>query len=648
MIKFSTFDLTPSNKKEWLITNGNGGYASSTTIGMNTRKYHGLLVSSSQKVLLSKFEEKISNGKDEFYLSTNQYPGKIYPEGYKNLIEFEFENYPKFLFLAGNSKIEKKIKMIKGKDTTLISYRLVEGESADIFVRPLLFPRKTHQDPTTEDKKIEFEVYQDSLHFFGQEPFTIKASDGRFVTSQENYRNVIYEEEQKRGYPYCETLFSPGVFEAHLSEGKSFHLVVSKEKLTPSEALNILDRQELQKKHLLRLYEEKNFTPTDFASALILAADSFVCKSKNRYFIKAGYHWFSEWGRDTMISIPGLLLCTGKEAIAREILLDWSKKLKDGLLPNFISEDGEVNYNSSDASLWYINAVFEYLSYTNDYSFVFKYLWRSMKNIFSEYVQGNEIVRMDGDCLLKVRSASTWMDAQINGSQVTPRNGKPIEINALWYSDLCIIFHLASIAKENKTKELVSTTIEEVKNSFSKFLSTDGHLFDVIEPNDLAFRPNQVFAISLPYSPLNQVQKKYLFNIIRSKIYTPIGLYSLAPNERKYHDTYCGNQIERDLAYHQGMIWPWLLGPFYQAQLNVYPDSAKQIISSLRPLWEIMKKENIGTLPEIFEPKTGKPAGAFSQAWSIAEVLRIYTKVKKKLENIPSIEKIYQMQFNKI
>jgi predicted glycogen debranching enzyme len=444
---------------------------------------------------------------------------------------------------------------------------------------------------------------------------------------------MIYPAERERGYACTETLFSPGVFSAKLQRGDELHLAASVEGLSPSEALDLLDRQAFRKTHLLKSYEGQNgIERTDFSDALLSASDSFVNTDGKRHWITAGFHWFSEWGRDSMICLPGLLLCTGRHAMAREVLFAHAGRVEDGLLPNFIDESGQAHYNSSDASLWYLNAVREYVEWTGDFDFVQQRLWKSMRGVLSGYMQGNGLVRMEGDCLLRVLSpSSTWMDAQAGGSPVTPRKGKPVEINALWHSGLCFMQGLAARFADRRTEAVVAPLIEESRESFQAFVSHEGGLFDVLEPNDASLRPNQLFAVSLPHSPLNGLQKKHVFNLIRSRLYTPLGLHTLSPSDSRYCGTYSGGPSQRDSAYHQGMAWPWLLGAFYDAQLSIHPGSERQVLSSLRPVWEAMKsgKGCIGSLPEMYEPATGKPSGAISQAWSVAEVLRIYTKVKR-------------------
>ncbi len=624
-----------SKGREWLVSNGIGGYASSTAIGMNTRKYHGLLVAQAKElggraVLLSKMEETARVSGEEFALSANEYPGAVYPQGHTLQTGFSFESHPRFEYSCNGARIEKSVRMVRGKNAVAVSYRLISGKEARLSLRPLLSFRQIHKDPSASDKAIGFS--SDRFGFGTENPaMRLGASLGKFTPAPDNYRSMVYSAERDRGYAHAETLFSPGFFSAELRKGEELHICASLEGITPSEALEVLDRQEMRFAHLADTnYRLNGFERTDFGDALLRAADSFVVHSGRHSGIIAGFHWFSEWGRDAMISLPGLMLCTGRHALAREVLLGQCGKMEGGLLPNFIGENGEAHYNSADASLWFISAARQYVEHTGDTQFVREKLWGGMRETISSFMRGNPLAEMDSDCLLSVKSPSaTWMDAVVDGRAATPRKGKCVEMNALWHSGLRFMASLAEKFNDKRTAEVCSRTADAAGASFQKFVfSEDGRLMDTLEPNDSSLRPNQLFAISLPHSPLNGIQKRHIFNIVRSRLYTPLGLRTLDPSDPRFCGTYSGSPQERDSAYHQGMIWPWLLGAFYDAQLEAYPGTERQVLSSLRPIADAMRQGCIGTLPELYEPKSMKPAGAVSQAWSVAEVLRIYTKVK--------------------
>lgn len=654
MHSLSAFDLTPAkaHQHEWLLSNGAGGYSFSTAIGMNTRKYHGLLVApidaagkKGRHILLSKTEETAACGGKSYPLSTNAYPGAVYPTGYMHQTGFTFLRHPVFHYSLGGARLEKSVRMLHGKDAVVISYRLVSGQEVSLAIRPMLSFRHIHDDPKADAPDVQ--IAPDRYGFDAQKPSGMRmcASFGKFFAAPLDYYNMVYLEEKERGYAFAETLHSPGEFLASLRAGDELHLCASRESLAPSEALDILDRQEFRSSHLANEHARQNgIDRTDFGDSLVFAADSFVAIRDKSHSIIAGFPWFSSWTRDTMASLPGLLLCTGRHALAREILLSHSRLLREGLLPNFVDEEGAAHYNSADASLWFLNAAREYADWSGDYEFVERALWNPMREIISSYVQGNALVAMDSDCLLFVKEPSaTWMDAKVDGSSVTPRKGKPVEINALWHSSLHFVQEIAKRVGEKKTAELSSQIIEGAGGSFQKFVAAgEGSLFDVVEPNDSSLRPNQIFAVSLPNSPLNAIQKKHVYNVVRSRLYTPLGLRTLAPEDARHHEKYDGSQQQRDAAYHQGMIWPWLLGAFFDAQMEVCPGSERQVLGSLKPFYDALSRGCVGTLAEIYEPATMRPCGAVSQAWSVAEILRIYTKVKRNAIRVAdfSVERV--------
>ena len=639
MPSLSSLDFVPAQacSHELLVANGLGDYASSTAIGMNSRKYHGLLVAplkgtASRHVMLSKLEETVAVGRGNHSLSTNAYSGAIFPAGFQNQRSFSFLGHPVFTYNCGGAKIEKSVRMVHGKNTTVASYRLLSGPEASLSIRPLLSPRGIHGDPSPIQTDVPFASQEKGFSINSPAEMSVTSNQGLFTRSPDFYYGMQYAEEQQRGFPCSETLYSPGVFTAKLSRDSELHICASLESLAPHDALDLLDSQALRLPHHCEaLAKENGFSRTDFSDALVRAADSFLVSSGSRKGIIAGYHWFSEWGRDAMISLPGLLLCTGRHSFAREVLLSYASAMEGGLLPNFVDEYGEAHYNSADSSLWFANAVREYADATWDSGFIRKSLYAPLRTILENFIEGTKLVEMGKDCLLcTLEPGATWMDARVGGAPVTLRKGKPVEINALWNSYLHFMLALARHFNDEKTQAAIQPILEELPHSFQKYLSAEGHLFDLLEPNDAALRPNQLFALSLPHSPLNPLQQRHIFNIVRSKLYTPLGLRTLAPDDPRFHATYSGGPSERDSAYHQGAIWPWLLGAFYDAQLRVYPGSEPSVLSALRPFSEAMREGCMGTLPELYEPATMRPCGAVSQAWSVAEILRIYAKVKRK------------------
>ena len=638
MIALTPFDFIPAQAlaHEWTVANSLGGYSSSTAIGMNSRKYHGLLVAPlsgtfNRHVMLSKLEETVRIGERDFPISTNSYPGAYFPTGFQNQIGFKFTDHPTFIYSAGGARLEKSVRMVHGKNTVLVSYRLASGRDAKITIRPFLRPRGIHEDPSVGAADVKFEPDENEFSILKPARMRVSCSHGSFEPAPEYYYGMQYETEARRGYPASETLFSPGAFTTRLGNGDELHVCASLEMLSPASALDLLDRQAFRFQHFADSFSRTNSAGrTDFGDSLLRAADSFIIMTDLHRGIIAGYPWFSEWGRDTMISLPGLLLSTGRFPLAREILNVHAARMENGLMPNFIDEGGKAHYNSADASLWFADALRQYAEATGDYNYIRQQMWPALRSMLSSYMRGNGLISMDSDCLLRVSDpAGTWMDARVDGKAVTPRNGKPVEINALWYSTLHFMLELSKRFDDRTTGEICGQAIEVLDSTFQQFLSSDGGLFDTLSPNNPSLRPNQIFAVSLPHSPLNELQQRHVFNLVRSRLYTPLGLRTLTPDDPRFCDKYEGGPRERDSAYHQGAIWPWLLGAFFDAQLRVYPGCEPQVLSALKPFAEAMKQGSVGTIPELYEPATMRAEGALSQAWSVAEVLRIYSKVKK-------------------
>jgi predicted glycogen debranching enzyme len=621
-------------RREWLVANGIGGYASSTITGCNVRKYHGLLIAAGdspqdRKLLLSKLEESVAIGGKRFELSTNHYPNTIFPEGYRHLKEFRFTSHPEFTFGLDGAFITKSVRMLKGKNATVISYKYSGKGAAELELRPLINSRGIHEDYS--QKKFSTEAGKHGVEIKKPERFSISSSDLAFSPSEMTYYNMEYPIEAERGYLHREDHFSPGIFKGSITNGEEIHLAASDCGLSATDAHSEIERQASRQQKLSDMYFSTNsIEQNDFGRDLCHAADTFIVDWDGRHSIVAGYHWFGEWGRDAMISLPGLCLSTGRYALAREILLRFSSTIRRGLLPNYFDERGKPHYDSADAALWFLNAVHHYTAQTGDYAFVRAKLWPKMKEIIHFCMHGNEILSMDDDALLfNLDPRCTWMDASADGGPVTPRKGKPVEINALWYSGLVLMSSLSERFSEPKNTNLYRDTIFGVKGSFQKFWNTrEACLYDVIEPNEPSVRPNQIFAVGLPFSPLSEVQQRLVLTKVRDELYTPIGLRTLAQHDQNYHNYYAGNERARNLSYHQGAIWPWLLGAFFDAHLRVFPNSEGTVLKMLSPFSEQLSHDCVGHIGELYEPATLESRGAIAQAWSVAEILRIYTKAK--------------------
>jgi predicted glycogen debranching enzyme len=656
-------------QKEWLITNGLGGYASSTVLGINTRKYHGLLVGAfhppgDRRVCLEKLDEELSIGNETHLLGANEFQNGIHPQGSLWLKEFSLMPFPRFLYVVNdNVEVEKTVFMPFEKNAVVTLYRVLNKNSFGITIRvfPLVNWRPFHSvtdrwknpsDFTTGhvDKEVEMR--------FGTPRATLIVTvvNGRFEPMGNWVEKVHYREEASRGESCFDDWYQPGHFEAavkaNMNESFAIIAVVDEDEgVTKRIADEIPDtvhdmevlfkkEMELRENFLARFYgEHERITARNWLDWLVLATDSFTVRgSGTEKFVIAGYHWFEAWGRDTFISLPGLLLVTGRFEDARKVFLSFKDYFSEGLIPNLISNRREaLAYNSVDATLWYMNAVLQYLKYTGDFKFVRDQLWETLKVTFEDHMKGTKFnIRVDSDGLLSHDAQLTWMDATVDGQPVTPRAGKAVEVQALWYNALRIMELLAERFDEKGEAKRYLAMAEETKKSFvEKFWdSRTGHLFDVISENstDNSVRPNQIIAVALDFTMLDTARNEEVVDAVHRELLTPCGLRSLARNDSRYVGIYAGDRRSRDRAYHNGTVWSWLLGPFTTAFLNVKgrTEYQREYASKnfLEPLFaKQIFKAGLGTISEIFDgepPHT--PRGCIAQAWSVAELLRAYTE----------------------
>jgi len=654
-------DLEGAIEKEWLETNGIGGYAASTVIGMNTRRYHGLLIASlrpslERVLLLSKLEEALLVNDQAYEFSCNRYPGVIFPQGYQYLEQFRLDPFPIFTYrfaLPDSTFItlEKAVVMIHGENTTLIRYALlsIEGNPSSTLncrlrLRPLIAFRDhhslTHENPVL-NPQVEMqegsvgEMQEGSIRMRPYEvhpDLHLVYSRGSYTHQPVWYRNFEYSAELRRGLDYREDLFNPGSLTVPLTPPDSVYLIASTTSYTPEYGEELLSRELKRRAALLKNFENSG----DSVKALVTAADSFmVQKGKTFRTLIAGYPWFGDWGRDTMIALPGLTLTTRRYEEARDILRSYASTCSQGLIPNYFPEHGETpEYNAVDASLWYIQAVQQYLSYTRDFDTLRQELYDLLKEIIRFYQEGTRYqIHMEEDGLIYAGEEGiqlTWMDVKAGNWMITRRQGKAVEVNALWYNALKFMEGLADEFRDAKGKEYKKLA-QKVKKSFNDlFWNPEGHyLYDRIdgEARDASIRPNQIFAISLPQPLLTKEKGKRVLEVVRQHLLTPYGLRSLAPTDEKYIGRYEGNPWERDKAYHQGTVWTWLIGPFFTAYLKIYgrsPKTRKTISDWLSSFLAHLSQAGLGTISEIFDgdpPHT--PRGCISQAWSVAEVLRV-------------------------
>ncbi len=697
-------DPSKAAEKEWLETNGIGGYASSTIIGANTRRYHGLLMAATRPplgrtLLLSKLEEFLCIDGKECPLSTNIYPNTVYPEGYKNLVQFGLNLFPAFEYSVNGIDIKKTVFMVHGENTTVILYQVnCRGErllGLTLKVRVMVAFRDYHW-LTRENSafKTDYKILANGgICLQPYEGFTsmylfhnAEAMDNTSFW----YKNMEYPKENERGLESHEDHFSPCALYFDLNKGNDCYIVASTNEYNKLDVYELLEKEtalrekedrgrkletsdaklqppismlvqacSLNQNVLVqsaRLNQQRRLNQQKLPSlggrelegggdkqlrlceTLLSVSNSFIVKREsNKKSIIAGYHWFGDWGRDTMISLPGLTLVQGRFEDAREILLSFAQYISKGMIPNRFPDYGEMpEYNTVDASLWYIQAVYQYLRFAKDIKTIREDFYGVLKEIIEYYRKGTRYnIHADADGLIYAGVAGvqlTWMDAKVGDWVVTPRMGKAVEINALWYNALKIMSFLAREIDLSSESKDYNNLAQKVSASFNEaFWYDEGqYLYDYIDGDvrSSAIRPNQVFAVSLPYSMLSLKKKRDVVEIVKEHLLTPYGLRSLSPKDKDYIGRYCGNVYERDRAYHQGTVWAWLIGPYISAYTKAYAgnkDALSYIKGLFAPFYEHLFDAGLGTVSEIFDgdpPHT--PRGCISQAWSVAEILRAY------------------------
>ncbi len=645
-------DYYYATQKEWLDTNGIGGFASSTIIGANVRRYHGLLVASlnppaGRFVLLSKLEENISLEGKSFELSTNQYPFIVYPEGHKNIERFEYDLCPRFIFQINGITLEKSVVMIHGENSTIVRYRLLKSEKPVQFtIRPLCAFRDYHS-LSHENSELDHNIRLQENHFsmkpYAQLPeMFIGYTKGHVEPKFFWYKNAEYRKEQERGLEFVEDLFSPAFLSATLLEGESLDLIATLDASRAKESGNIdslFDHEIQRRQRLLQSLPLKH----PLAKSLALAADAFlVRRNDSQHTVIAGYHWFGDWGRDTMISLPGLTLSCKKFDVAKNILRSFSNYISDGMIPNRFPDSGETpEYNNVDGTLWYFISVFQYLKYTGDLEFIKTELYDKLCDIIDWHIKGTRYgIRMDTDGLLFAGQEGvqlTWMDAKIGDWVVTPRIGKPVEVNALWYNALCIMSELSEKTNRPDRASRFSAMAEQAKGSFNEaFWNAEKNcLYDFVNGpgKNSDIRPNQIFAVSLPFEIIPPEKQKAVVGVVEKELLTPCGLRSLSRDHPFFAGMYAGDARHRDSSYHQGTVWAWLIGHYIEAYMKVHGGSpaAREVCSRiLDGFAKQLYDSGIGTVSEIFDGEEPFFAqGCISQAWSVAEILRAIELLEK-------------------
>ena len=650
-------------KKEWLLTNSRGSFSSSTIAGIDTRRYHGLLTGTltppaNRIVSLSKCLESITVGEKRIDISTFEFDGRITPEGFKNLTGFRRDIGVHFDFDLGAGKLTKSIYLLQDRDVIAMVYDFSNiTEKAQLSVRPFIAMRDFHSLQTSKTA-FSSEWQHDGLCVsnsqLSETELFLRSEQMWFEKSDQWWYRFFYRNERERGQDCFEDLYSPGTFNCQIESDRRVVVWASlSEKGTADQLLNItvdsaIDRLVDHQKKVI----EKTGNKDRHLRHLFVAADQFIVErlinDKKTPTILAGFPWFLDWGRDAFIALEGLLLCTDRFKDAAGVLTTFASAVSEGMIPNRFDDYGnQPHYNSVDASLWFAHSAFRYLAVTGDRQTFEEELLNAIRHIIDRYQNSTRFgIHADDDGLIVAGDKNTqltWMDAKCDDIAFTPRYGKAVEINALWYSCLC---SLAEYYRETETpseatwmdSQYYGSMAEKVGQSFCDlFWNQQANcLYDCIlddDHPDASIRPNQIYAVSLPFSPLTPKQQHAVVHTVQKHLLTPYGLRTLSPSDERYRPRYQGDSFERDSAYHQGTAWPHLIGAFIEAYLKVNEFSGSSFNEAsqfLAPLLEHLSNDGcIPAISEIFDgDQPQKPKGCFTQAWSVAEVLRAYQMIQ--------------------
>ncbi len=633
-------------RKEWLVTNGLGGFASSSLCGANTRRYHGVLVAALQppgdrKVLVSKIEEKIIAAKEEFFPSTNAYPGAIHPQGYKHLKSFTRMPLPTSTFEQGGLRFSKTVFMREGMNTSVVSYTNESNEALLFELTPLLTYRDYHH-LFHEDDRWTFRVNMLDERFLeitpaqGIAPYYFRFTAGVFYGQPDWYRHFQYAREEERGLDFSEDAASIGKVSCMLAPGEMTFLVFGTNLSEVSGDPRAWKEEEIRRVKALGSKEKDSFL-----ADLITSGHQFIVNrngTETKSMI-AGYPWFTDWGRDTMIAMRGLVIATGKKKLAKSIFRTFISYLDRGMIPNRFPDQGEEpEYNTMDATLWMFVALYEYYEHFKDRKFISE-VFDALKEILDAHMEGTRYnIHITDEGLLYGGESGvqlTWMDAKVGDHIVTPRQGCPVEINALWYNALSIYVYFGrEIKREVKPYARQAKHFPKIFQKW--FVNDKGYLYDVVVPGespDDAIRPNMLYAVSLPFSPLNKTMKKKVLKVVTELLYTDYGLRSLSPEHPDYQPVFAGDPWQRDHAYHQGTVWSFLWGEYAIAYLHVHQHrhkAVKWVLAHVQPLKEhFYLAEGLHGISENFDgerPYEGK--GCIHQAWSIGMTVLALKRAK--------------------
>ncbi|HET9488156.1 MAG TPA: amylo-alpha-1,6-glucosidase [Methylomirabilota bacterium] len=643
--------LEAAERREWLCTNGLGGFAAGTVAGTLTRRYHGLLVAAldpplGRTLLVSKIEEQIAYDGLEAALGTNRWTdGTVAPQGYRAIERFHLDGTtPVWTYALADALVEKRVWMDPGANTTYVRYALLRGRvPVGLNLEVLVNYRDYHGSTHGADWRMDISPARDGIRVIaypGARPLLMLAAGAEARLAHTWYRGFHRVAERERGLDAEEDHLHAGTFLVRLGADEAVTLVLSAEANPSLDAAEAWERRRRHEAELLRRWRGSLGAAAEAAPAwigrLVLAADQFIvsrplAEEPEGLSIIAGYHWFGDWGRDTMIALPGLALATGRPEVAARILRTFARFVDRGMLPNRFPDQGEMpEYNTVDATLWYFDAIRAYHAATGDDGLL-KELFPVLESIVHWHREGTRYgIGVDpADGLLRSGEPGvqlTWMDAKVGDWVVTPRAGKAVEINALWFNALATMEAFARRLRQPATPW--TALAARVRSSFERFWNEGaGYCYDVIDGaagHDGSLRPNQLFAVALPQSPLSAERQRRVVDVCARELLTSYGLRSLAPGHPDYHGHYGGGPHERDGAYHQGTVWAWLLGPFALAHYKVYGDRARAR-SFLAPLAHHLDDHGLGSIAEIFDGDPPfVPRGCVAQAWSVAETLRAW------------------------
>lgn len=639
-------DLDAASRREWLETNGLGGFASSTILGMNTRRYHGLLIAAlppamARVVFLSRLEETLHVGDASRELGVNQYPGTLHPRGFELLESFRLDPFPRFTYALGEARLVKQVAMPHGRNATIVSYRLTGAPEATLKLDPLLAFRDYHQltrenpyarvDADVDANWVCFRLYDGLPALYLSAPKICYHPTGYW------FRNVEYAREQERGLDFQEDLFNPGRLTFTLREGEPLHVVAALEPVAPNEPAEWLVAERKRREAVAA-----PLVGDAVGETLARAADAFLIRRPDgQASVIAGYHWFTDWGRDTMIALPGLTIPTRRTGEARAILTTFARAASEGMIPNRFPDASErPDYNTVDATLWLFVAAWRVWEATGDRQFIQREMLPLFEEVISYHQRGTRFrIRVDADGLLAAGEPGvqlTWMDAKIGDWVVTPRAGKAVEINALWYNALRIAACLAGAGRQEQADAWLCAALKARQAFLHRFWSEErGYLADVVDTpegeDDFSLRPNQLFALSLPFPLIEGERARRVLATIERHLLTPYGLRSLSPEDPRYRPRYEGDPWSRDGAYHQGTVWPWLIGAYWESKLRVEGREARAVVrDQMQPLIEHLKEAGLGSVSEVFDgDPPHRPGGCIAQAWSVAELLRLWEMVRR-------------------